>query len=96
MKHPKTTNYVWLKQYMKNFFDNFSAEHVEKVAASLISSNYVIMMIMNDKLFLCDKYLQKGPLSRSLTIVTSQHAEVEIDPGLLKQQSVALPLHHMK
>ena len=31
---------------------------------------------------------------RNLTIVTSLDAEMEINPGSLKQQSVVLPLHH--
>ena len=39
-------------------------------------------------------YFQKGPSSGSLTMVTSQHTEVGIDSGLLKQPSVVLSLHH--
>ena len=39
-------------------------------------------------------YVQKGPLSVNLIIVTSQHAKLAIDPTSLKLPSVVLPLHH--
>ena len=37
---------------------------------------------------------EKGKLSGSFTIVTTQHVEMEIDVGSLKPQSVKLKLHH--
>ena len=38
-------------------------------------------------------YFQKGPLSGSLTIVTSQHEKMEIDPRLLKHIPPSLPIN---
>ena len=70
---------------------NWNSEHFMRLT---------LMMIMN--CFLWDgwptssqqPYFQKGPWSGSLTIKTSQHTEVEMNPRLMKQPSIVLPLYH--